>query len=193
MPRHPAPKTSKELRENAEVRLHDGTAPPYGGTPNVNALSTLHQLASSPASASAALKLLHELQVHQVELDLQREEMERNQRELTDDLERYAGLFAFAPTSYFSVGPQDKIIEGNIAGANLFGVERVSLWGRRIDEFLAPASRQLLLDLLQRRRNGGLKENCEVYAEGDENQSRPLHVAADLAPGGQSLFVTFME
>ena len=193
MPNHSAPKNPKELRENAEVRLQSGTAPPFGGASDVNALTMLFQLASSPESASAALKFLHELQVHQVEIDLQREEMERSWRAMSDDLERYSDLFAFAPVGYFSIGPQDKIIEANIAGANLFGVERVSLWGRRIDEFLASASRPLLRDLLQRRRAGGPEETCEVYASGDADYLHPLHVAVNSAPGGQSLLVMLME
>ena len=67
-----------QLRVDAEDRLEHGTAPPTRGWPTGSeALRLLHSLASAPASASEALKLLHELQVHQVELDLQREQMEQ--------------------------------------------------------------------------------------------------------------------
>ncbi|MET0380125.1 MAG: PAS domain S-box protein [Spongiibacteraceae bacterium] len=193
MPKPAAPQNHVQLRENAEGRLKGGTAPIYEGTPGAEALAMLHKLASTPASASDALKLLHELQVHQVELDLQREEMERSRQELNDDLERYARLYAFAPVGYFSVDANDKIIEANIAGAQLLGVERDAVCGLRIDACLTATSRPLLLDLLQRRRDGGSRETCVVYAEADENRLRPLQVAAISAPDDQSLFVVFLD
>ncbi len=139
-------KGSLKLRADAEARLKTGSAPPTKGVPNnAGALSLLHRLASAPESADDALKLLHELQVHQVELDLQREQMETTGRELAEDLARYQGLYQFAPAGYFNVGSDGDIIEGNLAGADLFGVRQDELLGRRIDSFLAPSSRPILL------------------------------------------------
>ena len=72
------------MRLHAETVLKEGSAPPTKGWPTgVGTLSLLHELASTPARADEALKLLHELQVHQVELDLQHEQMEATRRELT--------------------------------------------------------------------------------------------------------------
>ena len=211
MSKSAVPHNPVQLRAIAETHLHGGTAPLHTGATGADALTLLHRLASLPASAGDALKLLHELQVHQVELDLQREEMERSQLELREELERYTNLFAFAPFGYFSVGPNDRIIDGNIAGANLFGIDRSALWGRRIDDFLSETSRSLLLGMLRRRRSSemGPKERCEVYAEvpaqtltiGDmlnrehkrETRLQTLQAAANLIPGSQCLLVTFME
>lgn len=78
-----------ELRQHAEARLNGGQAPKtLGWSSSAQALSLLHRLASDPASAADALKLLHELQVHQVELDLQHEQMEQQLLELSETLRR---------------------------------------------------------------------------------------------------------
>src|SRR5438270_10029759 len=120
------------LRNVAEERLRDGIPPPAhdGWTTGVEALNVLHGLAASPESAGDALKLLHELQVHQVELSMQNEQMEQSRAEIADSLELYIERFDFAPVGYFTVEPDGRIVEGNLAGADLFGVDRGELPGR---------------------------------------------------------------
>ncbi|HUF74045.1 MAG TPA: PAS domain S-box protein [Gammaproteobacteria bacterium] len=150
---------------------------------NAGALSLLHKLASTPASADDALKLLHELQVHQVELDLQNEQLDTTRRELAEDLARYRGLYQFAPTGYFNVGSDGDILEGNLAGADLFGVRQGELVGRRIDSILAPGSRPVLLALLQQVRENGSRAACEVTSGGEAAGSRQWRVVAGIGPG----------
>lgn len=187
-------KRSLSLRADAETRLREGCAPPSGGVPSsVGALNLLHRLASSPASADDALKLLHELQVHQVELDLQNEQLVTTRRELAEDLLRYRGLYQFAPTGYFDVGGDGEVFEGNLAGADLFGVRQDELVGRRIDSFLAPGSRPVLLELLRQVRESGSRAVCEVTSGGDATVARQLWIVAGIAPGGGSLLMIVVD
>jgi hypothetical protein len=187
-------KRSLSLRLDAEARLSEGRAPPSGGArSSAGALNLLHRLASTPASADDALKLLHELQVHQVELDLQHEQLETIRRELAEDLLRYRGLYRFAPTGYFDVGSDGDIFEGNLAGADLFGVRQDELVGRRIDSFLAPGSRPVLLDLLRQVCESGSRTACEVASGGDATVARQLWVVAGLAPGAGSLLLIVVD
>ena len=68
-----------QLRQAAEDSLKQGTTPPTKGwSISADALALLYRLASNPDSAGDALKLLHELQAHQVELDLQHEQLKAN-------------------------------------------------------------------------------------------------------------------
>src|SRR4029453_4170433 len=123
-----------KLRLNAEARLEAGSAPPTNGwSVGVNALGLLHKLASSPENAVDALKLLHELQVHQVELDLQTEQMESTQRELAEELARYRGLYEYAPVGYLNISAQRDIVECNIAAARLLGTGQEALRGFNLD------------------------------------------------------------
>lgn len=181
------------LRVDAEARLKEGSAPTtHGWSASVSALSLLHKLASAPASADDALKLLHELQVHQVELDMQHEQMEANRRELAEDLTRYQGLYEFAPVTYLNVGPEGDIFESNVAGAGLLAVEQDELRGRRLQSFLTPESRPVLLEWLKQLGAGGSPDTCEVQLSA-ANLSRPLQIVARVAPGGGSFLLIILD
>lgn len=182
-----------KLRSDAESRLKEGSAPPtVGWSVGVNALSMLHKLASQPASAVDALKLLHELQVYQVELDLQHEQIETTQREIAEDLARYQDLFERAPVAYLTLTPQRDILECNSAGASLFGIEQDELRGRSIDSLLAPASRPVLLRMLKALRADGASAKCEVHA-GTGKILRKLQVLASVTSGGRSFLVALLD
>jgi PAS domain S-box-containing protein len=184
------PLKQQVLRRLAETKLKEGSAQPTNGwLTSLDALSLLHRLASSPGSAVDALKLLHELQVHQVELDIQHEQLEASERELTEDLIHSARLYDFAPLSYFSVSRVGKITRANFAGATLFGEDRAELIGRRVDDFLAPESRPVLEKLVAKVRDGILDESCEVRTR----SGAALHVVAGLVPGESSILMVLVD
>jgi PAS domain S-box-containing protein len=181
-----------QLRLDAEGLLKEGTAPRTKGWPTgTSTLGLLYKLASSPESAEDALKLLHELQVHQVELDLQHEQVEATRREIDDDLTHYKWLYEAAPVAYFSVDFAGHILEGNVAAAELFGLAVPDLSGRRIESLLAPADRPVLLGLLQELREGRSRASCDVQsAKGSATQ--PLRVVASAVADGAGLLVAIV-
>jgi PAS domain S-box-containing protein len=178
------------LRGDAEGHLARGTAPPARGSwTSLDALSLLHKLASSPASAGDALKLLHELQVHQVELDLQHEQIEADRRELGEELARYKILYDCAPTAYLSVGRDGTIIEANHAAAELFAVEVDELRGRAIDTLLAPEDRPALQGLLQRLGGGAARQSCAARTGAGQAPARPVRITASAHPGDGTMLL----
>lgn len=188
------PKHQSRLRLDAEARLREGNAPLTNGWGiSADALALLYRLASVPDSAGDALKLLHELQAHQVELDLQYGQLQLNEREFTQELNRYKALFDFAPVGYFVVGREGLIIEGNLAGARLLGVEPDEVGGRPLENFLAPGSRLALLGLLKQLRDGGADASCEVQIGNGTGGSRRLRIAATMAPGGEAMLMVVSE
>ena len=90
-------------------------------------------------SPQAMRRTLHELQVHQIELEMQNEELRRAQLELDASRERYFDLYDLAPVAYCTVSEQGLILEANIAAATLLGVARSSLVGQRISRFIVKA------------------------------------------------------
>jgi PAS domain S-box-containing protein len=157
----------------------------------MDALNVLHNLAGSPDSAGDALKLLHELQVHQVELAMQHEQLEQSRAEVAESLERYVERFEFAPVGYFTVEPDGGIVEGNLAAADLFEVDRAALPGRSLESLVAADSRAALRAVLDGLRNDGSSETCEVYAEHVGRVPRLLQVVGKAAPRTRFLYVTF--
>lgn len=85
-----------------------------------------------------AQELVHELRVHQIELEMQNEELRKAQEEIEESRENYVDLFDFAPVGYLTVGKGSVILEINLTGARLLGIARRDLIGRIFTQFLAP-------------------------------------------------------
>jgi PAS domain-containing protein len=87
-----------------------------------------------------AMALLHELQVHQVEIDLQQEELRRSQSELEAELIRQAALVERAPVGYMTIDASTVLFEINLAGARLLDASREDLLGKALKAFFTAAS-----------------------------------------------------
>jgi PAS domain S-box-containing protein len=91
-----------------------------------------------PATLSheEALRLVHELRVHQIELKMQNDELCRAQAELNATRDRYFDLYNLAPVGYFIVSHDGRILETNLAGVNLLGLPRAALVKQPITRFI---------------------------------------------------------
>jgi PAS domain S-box-containing protein len=94
----------------------------------------------SPFSETEMLKLVHELEVHQVELELQNDELCRSRSLAEEATGKYTNLYEFAPSGYFTLSTTSEIIEINITGALMLGRDRSKLINRRFTDFVSPDS-----------------------------------------------------
>ncbi len=108
------------------------------------------------------LALIHELQVHQIELETQNEELRSAQAEAHEMRERYQDLYDFAPVGYVTLNELGVIREVNLTGAARLGKERSRLLGNRFSMFISPQSQPDFLSFMERVFTTGIKEACEV-------------------------------
>ena len=94
-------------------------------------------------SPEEARRVLHELRVHQIELELQNEELRRTQQELEASRERYFDLYDLAPVGYVTLNEQGLILEANLTAAKLLGVARGALLKHRLTSFILPEDEDL--------------------------------------------------
>ena len=87
-------------------------------------------------SAKEIQKLVHELNVHQIELEMQNEALQRSQAETAESQNKYTDLYDFAPVGYFTLHKKGRIIEANVTGASLLEAEKRSLTGQPFHRFI---------------------------------------------------------
>jgi PAS domain S-box-containing protein len=108
------------------------------------------------------LRQLHELQVHQIELEMQNAELQEA-RDRTDALlEKYTDLYDFAPVGFFSLDEQGRILEINLTGSTLLGAERSRLINRPFSRFVTLPCRSAFWDFLARAFDGADKQAFEI-------------------------------
>jgi len=171
------------LRLRAVSQLTAGARTQRTGA--VEAMAALLQLASSPTTAREALALVHELQVHQVELDMQYEELRNSRDELEIALTRQACLFERAPAAYLSMDAATLVHEANLAGERLLGVKRAELVGRPLDRLLTRHGCEQLESLVIQARKGLAPQTCELQLLSPNGPARVLlaNASRDLVTG----------
>lgn len=129
------------LRERAQALIQGSPSGPRAAQDASLALRVLFELAASPETASDALALLHELQVHQVELDLQNEELQSSRAELEAAWARQNQLHHAAPCAQLVLNAEGRLLEYNASAKAYFPPGASDPSGQRLDSWLAPASR----------------------------------------------------
>jgi PAS domain S-box-containing protein len=144
----------------------------------------------SPETLRASL---HELRVHQIELEMQNEDLLRAQAALDASRARYFDLYELAPVGYCTVSEKWQILETNLTAATLFGVERSALVGKSLSDFISKEDQELYYwcrkklfdtrqpqqcDLRMARHDGtAFFAHLEVTAAKDEADAPVGHVA----------------
>ncbi len=94
-------------------------------------------------SAQEARRLLHELQVHRIEQEMQNDELRRTRDDLEAARERYFDLYENAPVGYCTLDGDGTILQANLTAARLLGVPRAALTGRGVNRAILPADRDI--------------------------------------------------
>ncbi len=152
MKKKPTIPPDTELRRQAEAKLS----------------KTNSRKAATPTTKADIQRLVHELQVHQIELEMQNEELIQAKAELESTLSQYAELYAFAPVGYFTLTRDGSIRRANLTGAKLLGLGLNDLIKRRFQLFVSPQSRATFSNFLDKVFISDNKESCEVALQNNE-------------------------
>ena len=116
----------------------------------------------SQLSETNLMKLILELEVHQIELEMQNEELQLAKSATRDASERYTELYDFAPSGYFTLSKEGEIIELNLRGASMLGKERLHLINSQFGFFVSNDTKPTFNKFLDTLFNTNTEKNCVV-------------------------------
>ena len=137
-------KTPSELRKSPENKLKSQITPPGG------------------RSDKDTQQLIHELQVHQIELEMQNDELRKSQAELEESRAQYPDLYDFAPVGYFTFNKDGLILEANITVAKELGIERSLLINKPFRAYIVPEDRKIFDSHLQKVFKNKDQQTCGI-------------------------------
>jgi len=149
-----------ELRQGAEEKLKEAS----GDSEDL-----------SGVSPERMAHLIHELQVHQIELEMQNDELRRIQGELERTRDRYSDLYDFSPVGHFTMSETEIIEEANLTISSMLGIERSALIGKSFTRFVLREDQDIFYKQRQRLLETETPRSCEIRLvrnEGHEFHAR---------------------
>lgn len=165
--RYHRPNENKILRKKAEEKL-----------------SKLQKEEGSASWEVDTKRLLHELMVYQIELEMQNEELQQSYVAAERALKKYTMLYDFAPMGYFTLNKEAIISDLNFTGANLLGARRISLVKSNFREFVSKESQKTFNDFFTKIYSVDSKESCEVMLAYDDSPLCPVYIEG-VVPGDE--------
>lgn len=134
--------------------------------------------ANNPICKADMKRLIHELQVHQIELEIQNEELIKTRQELEESLFHYIELYDFSPVGYLTLDTNGIIKNINLTGARILGQERLRLMNIPLVRFISDYSYQkfhLFFSCMQQETRG---ESGAIYLAREDNAPCVVHMKA---------------
>ncbi|WP_172637470.1 EAL domain-containing protein [Thioflavicoccus mobilis] len=199
-------------RDQAKQKWADG--PRSGPSPDPSSAvdaATLRRRAEERLRATADLEphaqsldeetadLVHELRVHQIQLEMQNEELRLAQEALEVSQARYFSLYDLAPVGYLSLSEAGLIEEANLTMTNLLGTARDDLIHKPLTRFIAPPDQDTLYRCRQRLWSTEEPQTCELrLRRPDEGPASPIWVRLETSirtesPDGRRLWLVTLS
>jgi len=145
-------------------------------------------------SKADVLKLIHELEVHQIELELQNEELLLAKEKAAElATKKYIELYDFAPSGYFTLSKEGDIIELNLYGSQMLGKERSRLKNNRFGFFVSDDTKSIFNLFLGKVFNNKAKGTCEVTLSTIGNLPMCVHLTGIAIENGEQCLVTVVD
>lgn len=139
------------------------------------------------------LKLIHQLEVHQMELEMINEELKRAQTIAQNTAEKYTELFDFAPSGYFLLTSDGIISEINLFAADMLGKERMHLINRRFVFFVANESKLIFNQFLRSIFEEKREQDCEITLTNNYKEHQYVQLAGKISQNEELCLVTMVD
>ena len=140
-----------------------------------------------------AQKLLHELQVHQLELEMQNEELRQAYETAETALKKYTKVFDLSLVGYFSLDEDGTIHSLNFTGADMLGERRFSLINSNFKLFVADESKSVFNDFLKRVYTNYTKESCKIFLGINKEVLLPVYMEGVVTEDNQECLLSVID
>ena len=134
-------------------------------------------LPDSKTSAAELQRMLHELPVHQIELEMQYEQLQHAYDEIQVLLQRYENLYDFAPVGYLTLTRDSIILDANQTMERVLSCDRSHLIGARLGSFIAQADLPAFNHMVHKVFQSRTLEHCEVMIESSGGTNKPAPIS----------------
>ncbi|MDD2552803.1 MAG: PAS domain S-box protein [Dysgonamonadaceae bacterium] len=138
-------------------------------------------------------KILHELQVHQIELEMQNEELRHTYETTESALKKYTMLFDLSPVGYFTLDSEGSICELNFKGAEILGERRFSLIDSNFKLFVSEDSKPVFNNFFRKIYTSYAKESCEVLLGSDKKSFRSVYIEGVVTEDDQKCLLSVVD
>lgn len=147
----------------------------------------------NPYEKTDSKRLLHELQVHQIELEMQNEELRRAYETAEAALKKHTILFDLSPMGYFTLNSEGTISELNFTGSEILGEKRFSLIGSNFKLFVSEESKTVFNKFFKKVYSSNAKESCEIQIGEKNKTSRSVYLEAVVSEDDQKCFLSILD
>ncbi len=154
-------------------------------------LRNKEMLSAQSLTKQEVQELVHEFQVHEIELEMQNDQLRQSQHEIEESHARYSDLYDFAPVGYFTFDSNGIILEMNLSGASMLMRERVALINKPLSSYIHKDDQDIFF--LHRRKvlKSGERQTCELriikpdkslmYAQIESISDREGHIRTSIS------------
>jgi len=149
--------------------------------------------AGIPKKEADVKRLLHELQVHQIELEMQNEELRRANEIAETALRKFTLLYDFAPLGYFTLNHNGNIQDLNFTGAEILGDKRFSLLNSNFKLFVSSESMPVFNEFFWQIFKSNAKESCKIWLWHDKEKLCPVYMEGIVIEDEQNCLLSVLD
>ncbi len=144
-------------------------------------------------SESEIIRLIHELEVHQIELEMQNEELLLAKEQAEKAAQKYAELFLYAPAGYFTLSRSGEILELNLVASQIFGIEKHALLNRQFGAFVSEDTRPIFNEFLENIFKFHTRSSCDITLDTNLKVSKYLNLSGIHKENGEECLLTVVD